>query len=366
MMRRRRFYPHLKAVKKQLKNDRNRTDHGLGLRPFSQRSRFRAVGTLPFPKITSFGTAGNTWFHICPLVAAPTTGLALMVVHDQNQCMRIETRSLRGWLMAGVAFFAVHVFGQQNGGWSSREVARHKAPEAKQGVAVDDAFFYAIANREIAKYRKSDGARVDYWKDVEGGRFIHLNAGVVRNGRLYVAHSNYPKVPMISSVEIWDTKSLQLTDTMDLGQTQGSLTWVDSCDGKWYAGFAHYARKGGMPEHGPEQTKVAQLDRKWHLLREWTFPRTLTDRFAPNSCSCAGFGPRGFLYATGHDAREIYVLQIPGVGSVLQWIATVPVSFEGQGFAWDPGSKEVVYGISRKTQEVVAVEILVPPSVSAH
>jgi hypothetical protein len=151
-----------------------------------------------------------------------------------------------------------------------------------------------------------------------------------------------------------------------LGETDGSLTWVDSLEGKWYGGFAHYAKKGGMPGRGPERTKVAQFDGQWRLLKEWTFPKKLVERFAPNSCSCGGFGPKGFLYATGHDARELYVLQIPQAGSVLEWIATVPVSFEGQGFAWDPANEGIIYGICRKTQEVVAIRILPPPPTSVR
>jgi outer membrane protein assembly factor BamB len=260
--------------------------------------------------------------------------------------------------------------GDTNAAWRSRNLEHFKAPEAHQGVAVDETFFYAIANREIAKYRKADGVRVAQWQDGKGGRFIHLNAGVVKDGKLYAAHSNFPQIPMRSSVEIWDAGTLQHVSNHDFGETDGSLTWVNYHAGHWYAGFAQYAKKGGQPNRGPEWTRVVQYDDDWRLLKEWKFPKELTDRFTPYSCSCAGFGPGGFLYATGHDAREVYVLEISESDSVLKWKATIPVSFEGQGFAWDPARPGVLYGISRKGHEVVAVSIFSPgsplPQPSSH
>lgn len=266
--------------------------------------------------------------------------------------------------MGALLFIATSLLAQEtNSAWRSKELAHFKAPEAKQGVAVDKDCFYAIGNREIAKYRKQDGSKVAQWKDSEGGRFIHLNAGVVKDGKLYAAHSNFPGIPMVSSVEVWDVKGLKHVDSHPLGETDGSLTWVNYHAGAWYAGFAHYGKKGGMPGRGPERTRVVQLDPHWHIVKEWTFPKELTDRFAPNSCSCAGFGPGGFLYATGHDAQELYVLRLPQSGAVLLWTATVPVGFEGQGFAWDPADEGLLYGISRKTREVVATRIVPPGSV---
>ena len=40
------------------------------------------------------------------------------------------------------------------------EIKRFPAPEAKQGVAVDDEFAYVVSDFAIGKYRKSDGVRV--------------------------------------------------------------------------------------------------------------------------------------------------------------------------------------------------------------
>jgi len=275
-----------------------------------------------------------------------------------------RTDAQESLFIGAILLVAASLIAQEtNAAWRSKQLTRFKAPEANQGVAVDEEFFYAIGNREIAKYRKKNGLKAAHWRDREDGRFIHLNAGVVKDGKLYAAHSNFPKIPMVSSVEVWDVKGLKHIDSHSLGETDGSLAWVDYHEGAWYAGFAHYAKGGGMSGRGPERTKVVRLDRRWRIVKEWTFPKELTDRFTPNSCSCAGFGPGGFLYATGHDAKELYVLEIPESRAVLLWTATVPVGFGGQGFAWDLTDAGIIYGISRKTREVLALRILPPGSV---
>jgi hypothetical protein len=43
------------------------------------------------------------------------------------------------------------------------ELRRFATEEATQGVAVDEAHFYAIANRQIGKYEKATGRRVAGW-----------------------------------------------------------------------------------------------------------------------------------------------------------------------------------------------------------
>lgn len=246
--------------------------------------------------------------------------------------------------------------------WGCVETAHFHAPEATQGVAVDADFFYAIGNREIGKYRKSDGVRLAHWQAEKGGPFVHLNAGVVEGRKLYVAHSNFPEQPMRGSVEIWDTRTLRHIGRHDFGETDGSLTWVDKDRGVWYANFAQYRNKGGAAGRGPEWTRFVELDANWHAVREWRFPLRVVKRFGAFSSSGGGFGPLGHLYATGHDAPELYVFDIPAKGTFLKWRATVSIPFEGQAFAWDPSQDAVVYGISRKRHEVIACKISTPLS----
>ena len=241
--------------------------------------------------------------------------------------------------------------------WTSREIARFKAAEASQGVAVDDAFFYAITNRQIGKYKKSDGTRVDGWIDDKDGPFIHLNAGYVKDGKLICAHSNYPGVPMFSSVEIWDAETMQHIGSHSFGITSGSLTWTTEKDGVRYACFADYAGNSGNPGKGPAYTQLIRYDDQWRSTGGWGFPKELVQKFGTSSASCGAFGPGGFLYVTGHDEKELYVLDLPKAGSILRWVATIPVSLEGQAFAWDPVNERILYGIIRKTKEVVVIEI---------
>ena len=238
--------------------------------------------------------------------------------------------------------------------WSHAEWRRFSAAEAHQGVAVDAVHFYAITNRAIAKYRKDTGERVAGWEDEKDGHLRHLNAGVVFDGRLYAAHSNFPDRPEQSSVEIWDTGTLKHVESHPFENPPGSLTWVDRRDGKWFACFAHYRKTSD-----PSLTKLLSYDKDWKPLDSWTFPAPLIERFAGNSASGGSFGPGGNLFVTGHDARELYVLEVPEGGGELRWIATIAISSAGQAFAWDrsAGREGELYSIQRKASEVIVSRV---------
>jgi hypothetical protein len=247
-------------------------------------------------------------------------------------------------------------------GWRYEELRRFPAPEAGQGAASDGEFIYAINNYTVAKYRKSGGERIALWDGGKGGAIIHLNAGVVWNGRLYCAHSNYPGVPMQSSVEIFDTGSLKHVGSHSFGRTDGSLTWIDRRDGKWIACFVHYAKRGGEQGRGPEWTHLVEFDDAWRRLRGWSLPADFVAHIGPRGFSVSGgaFGLRGLLYATGHDHPELYVLDFPEAGASLKWVATIPITTEGQAFGWDPSESGVLYTIGRKTREVIVGRVTAP------
>ena len=78
------------------------------------------------------------------------------------------------------------------------------------------------------------------------------------------------------------------------------------------------------------------------------------------SLSGGAFGPRGLLYASGHDHPELYELDFPAAGGVLKWIATIPISAEGQAFAWDPVEPGILYNVGRKTREVIVGRVTAP------
>lgn len=263
-------------------------------------------------------------------------------------------------------------------GWRYEESRRFPAPEAGQGAAADREFVYAINNFTIAKYRKATGERVAVWDGGKHGPLIHMNAGIVHEGRLYCAHSNYPGVPHLSSIEIFDTATLKHVGSHSLGRADGSLTWIErrersamltktgdatsSSAGTWIACFVHYAKRGGEPGRGPEWTQIVEFDDRWQRLRGWSLPADFMAHIGQRGYSVSGgaFGPRGLLYATGHDHPELYVLDFPTAGSSLKWIATIPITTEGQAFGWDPADPGVLYTIGRKTREVIVGRVTVP------
>ena len=164
-------------------------------------------------------------------------------------------------------------------------VRRYPAPEARQAVAVDATHFYAIDNRRIGKYEKASGAKVAEWQDAEGGPFIHLNSGVVIDGRLYCAHSNYPGVPMVSSIEVWETGTLRHVQTIPVGTGRGSATWIDRHDGAWWVMYAHYPAPNGEPGKGPEYSVLVRYDTEWRETGAWAFPKTVVARWDGMSSS---------------------------------------------------------------------------------
>lgn len=247
-------------------------------------------------------------------------------------------------------------------GWRYAELRRYPAPEAGQGVAVDAEFFYAINNHTMAKYRKGTGERVARWEGGAGGEIIHLNAGFVSGGRLHTVHSNYPAVPMLSSLEIFDPATLRHVATHSFGRMDGSFTWLDRQGDRWIACFVHYGGKGAEPGRDNQWTQIIAFDDAWRRTAGWALPPALLARFGARGYSASGgaFGPGGYLYLTGHDNPELYVVAFPSAGSVLRWIATIPFPSEGQAFAFDPQNPDQLYSILRRTKEVIVGRVTGP------
>lgn len=254
------------------------------------------------------------------------------------------------------------------GGWRYADIRKIAAPEARQGVAADNDFLYIISNHALGKYGKTSGQRVAGWECPEGQPLTHLNAGIVYQGRLYCAHSNYPGVPMFSSVEIWDAATMKHVGSHSFGRTDGSLTWIDRRNGRWVACFVHYGKKGGEPGRGPEWTRLVEFDDEWRQTGGWVLPANLVAKLGVRGYSCSGgaFGPGGHLFVTGHDEPELYVLAMPEAGPILQWIATIPISAQGQAFAWDPRDAELFYSLSKQGREVLVGRVQAPTAASAR
>jgi hypothetical protein len=248
--------------------------------------------------------------------------------------------------------------------WKFEETGRLAAEEARQGVAADGTHLFAIGNHAIGKYRKDTGERVAHWSCAEGDPLTHLNAGLVIGGQLFGAHSNYPAVPHRSSIEIWDTSTLRHVRSIDLGETDGSLTWIDRRDGSWIACFVHYAGRGGVPGKGPEFTRLVELDHDWQVVRTWRLPKDLITDLSGRGYSVSGgaIGPDGRLYVTGHDETKLYVLRFPSEGEGLTWIGTIAIPAEGQAFAWDPVETGVIHLILKRTRQIITgrIRLLAP------
>lgn len=237
------------------------------------------------------------------------------------------------------------------------EIRRIPAAEANQAVASDGEFLYAIANHAIGKYEKNSGKRVAIWECENGKPLIHLDSGIIRDGVLHCAHSNFPGVPMVSSIETWDTKTMRHSGTHSFGIFSGSATWMDMRNGYRYVTFAHYKGASDEAARDPRWTSLIQFDGDWRQREAWVYPEEVVAKLGVMSISGGVFAPDGRLYCTGHDNAEIYVLRFPEGGSVLVLDEIIPTMIHGQGIALDPLDPTALYGIDRPKKEIIVARL---------
>jgi hypothetical protein len=213
------------------------------------------------------------------------------------------------------------------------------APEATQAAAVGAEHVYAIDNTRVARYDRKTGKRVD----VSTGAATHLNSGFWRDGKLYCAHSNYPKTPEQSEIKVLDPATMKLTTFHDFGNFGGSLTWCVWHDDHWWCNFAKYGQQNAA-------TFLVRFDDQWREQARWTWPRAVIERLGAYSLS-GGVWLDDELLATGHDDRVLFRLRLPKAGSELEFIGEEKTPFPGQGIALDPAGGLV--GIDRGKKLVV-------------
>ena len=230
-------------------------------------------------------------------------------------------------------------FGQDAGvNWvATRSVP---AAEAVQAAAADDKFFYAVTNKQIAKYDRESAERVA----VSSGDALHLNSGFLWQGKLYCAHSNYPNQPERSEIKVLDTETMLLSTFKDFGDFGGSLTWAIRHEDAWWCNFAHYGEDNA-------KTFLVKFDDQWHEQTRWTYPGELIQSIGSYSLS-GGIWQNGSLLVTDHDHPVLYRLALPTEGSVLKFIGKESAPFTGQGIARDPQTGGLV-GINRAKRQVV-------------
>jgi len=243
--------------------------------------------------------------------------------------------------------------------WRMEEIRRFTTPEARQGVVADERFIYVIDNFTLGKFDKKTFARVGGWQGEKGGPVIHLNAGIIHEGKLVLAHSNFPEVPMAGSIEWFDPETMLPAGSQSIGAYFGSVNWVLRHEGAWFVCFAHYGNRAAEPNRDPTWTSLVRFDDQWRRTGGWVFPKAIYAHIGgAYTLSGGAFGPGGYLYVTGHDDPELYVMRFPKQGSVLEWLGTIPIQAEGQAFAWDPVDPWVFYSLVRSTREVVISRLI--------
>ena len=263
----------------------------------------------------------------------------------------MKRRIQRGLCVAAVAMVAAGpLAGGEDAGDGRREgqtpmrgwvkTGALSAPEAHQAAAASERFVFAIANRVVAKYDRATGKRIAQSR----GEAEHLNSGFLWQGKLYCAHSNYPKMPEHSDIKVLDPESMELTTLKGFGASEGSLTWAVWHDDRWWCTFAFYGAQNA-------RTYLVEFDEQWREQRRWRYPPEVVERLGRASVS-GGIWRDGMILATGHDAQEIYCLRVPVEGSVLEYVDTVPAPFTGQGIADDPATGGLV-GIDRKNRKII-------------
>ena len=214
------------------------------------------------------------------------------------------------------------------------------AAEAVQAAAATANHVFAITSDKVAVYTRKSGQRIG----VSSGAAQHLNSGLVWQGKLLCAHSNYPQLPENSEVKILDPLTLKLTTFKSLGDCGGSLTWIVRRGAHWLCNFARYE------EHN-HQTFLVEFDAQFKELRRWTYPPSVIEKLGRFSLS-GGVWYQDELLVTGHDDPVAFRLQLPQTGKQLKHLGNYPVPFTGQGFAVDPVGGGLV-GINRAKRQVI-------------
>jgi hypothetical protein len=214
------------------------------------------------------------------------------------------------------------------------------SPLANQAAAADEKFVYVVDNAVVAKYDRATGKEL-----ARGiGKAQHLNSGFLWEGKLYCAHSNYPKKPHQSDIRVLDPETMKLDIFHAFDGPPGSLTFAVRRGEHWWCHFAHYGKDN-------EKSVLIQYGAGWKEIARWTFPKDLVADWGNYSLS-GGVWVGDDLLATGHDKRVIYRLRVPKAGTIVKLVEVVSSPFPGQGIAADPKTGGLV-GIDRGRRQVL-------------
>ncbi len=267
--------------------------------------------------------------------------------------------------LTGLLLVSTPLYAENNAcvvaGLTASTIRQYPAVEADQGAAADSKYFYALDNYVIARYDRATGSPVGRWTGEAHKLLQHMNSCYHDQGKLYCANSNYSTIPMGSSIETFDARKLEHLNSHSLGLTEeGSLTWFDQVKTGWIAAFVHYGRNGGLPYKDSRYSNVVAFDKEWRRTGGWMFPASIVERMSPFGASGGALGQDGYLYITGHDHPEMYVLGKPVMGPYLLHIATIAIDAHGQAFSWaDDGSRDI-FAVNRSAGNNTVLQIRIP------
>lgn len=226
-------------------------------------------------------------------------------------------------------------------GWTTRSLLA--SPHATQAAAADERHVYVVSSTTVAQYDRGTG-RLMAAATAAGTE--HLNSGFLHDGRLYCAHSNYPRTPAESDIRVFDPATGRLEAFHHFADPPGSLVWCVVREGHWWCCFAHYGADNArtvLVEYA-DGTFVRELAR-------YVFPEAVVADWDGMSGS-GGIWQGDELLVSHHHFRVLYRLRLPRHGGVLEFLGARGCPFPGQGFAADPLTGGLV-GIDRDQRRVV-------------
>jgi hypothetical protein len=215
-----------------------------------------------------------------------------------------------------------------------------KSEYATQAAAADTKHVFAVSSTRVAMYERATGKLLA----VSTGEALHLNSAFLHDGKVYCAHSNYPKQPETSEIRVYDPATNKLTVFHEFKNPPGSLVW-NIHDGKqWWCCFAHY-------DAGNAKTVLIRFGEGFKEEQRWTFPKVVVDDWDRMSAS-GGILKGDTFFVTHHHFKVLYRLKVPAKGDELQFVEALECPFPGQGIAADPATGGLV-GIDRGARKVV-------------
>ncbi|MBJ7346489.1 MAG: endonuclease [Gemmataceae bacterium] len=213
---------------------------------------------------------------------------------------------------------------------------------AVQAAAADEQFAYAISNSKVAQYDRKTGEL----KKLSTGDAEHLNSGWIWKGKIYCAHSNFPKLPEKSDLRVYDPDTGKLTIHHSFTKSLGSLTWAirDPENKFWWCCFAYYQKDNS-------KTYLAKMDDEFKEVQRWSFPEKVVKDW-DNASASGGIWDGNTLLVTHHHFKVLYRLKVPKEGDILEFVAALSCPFPGQGIAYDPVTLGLV-GIHRPDKKIL-------------